>query len=102
LFLTNIDKFPQSAVVPFIASGAGGAAAPEGANPDLSLYYVDEDTPLVDIHGRVPKPGLYVLVAQYFQPNSPGKFTIIISREKITKPLWTQKYDTLYLLFFTT
>ena len=76
-------KFPQSAVVPFIASGAGGSAAPEGANPDLSLYYVDEDTPLVDIHGRVPKPGLYVLVAQYFQPNSPGK---ISKGKQLTKP----------------
>ena len=60
--------------MPFIPSGSGGSAAPEGANPDVSLFYVDEDTPLVDIHGRVPKPGLYVLVAQYFQPNSPGNF----------------------------
>ena len=65
----------QSTVVPFIQSGSG-AAAPEGANPDVSLYYVDEDTPLVDIHGRVPKPGLYVLVAQYFQPNSPGSSSL--------------------------
>ena len=64
--------------MPFIPSGSGGSAAPEGANPDVSLFYVDEDTPLVDIHGRVPKPGLYVLVAQYFQPNSPGNFRDVV------------------------
>jgi hypothetical protein len=32
--------------------------APEGSNPDVSLVYIDEDTPLADIHGRVPKPGM--------------------------------------------
>jgi len=48
------------------------SSVPEGSNPEANQLLVDEDTPMIDIHGRVPKPGLYVLVAQYFQPNSPG------------------------------
>ena len=33
------------------------------------MLYVNEFTEITDIEGKVPKPGLYVLVAQYYQPD---------------------------------
>ena len=33
------------------------------------MLYVNEFTEITDIEGEVPKPGLYVLVAQYYQPD---------------------------------
>ena len=39
--------------------------------------YVDELNPITDINGNVPKPGLYVLVAQYYQPDKPSKCILL-------------------------
>lgn len=36
------------------------------------LIYLDEQNPTVDILGKVPHPGEYVFVAQYYQPNHPA------------------------------
>ena len=45
---------------------------PEGIiDDDANLLYIDELNPITDIDGRVPKPGLYVLVAKYYQPDKP-------------------------------
>ncbi len=59
---------------PFLAEAAGEAERPKGIlDEDANLLYVDEADPIMDIHGRVPKPGLYVLVAQYYSPDEPSK-----------------------------
>ena len=48
---------------------------PEGIiDENANLLYVDELNPIPDIHGNIPKPGFYILVAQYYQPDKPSKF----------------------------
>ncbi len=37
-------------------------------NPDTQLIRIDPGQPLLDVTGTVPEPGVYVLVANYFQP----------------------------------
>ena len=46
------------------------------------FLYVDASSPIPDIKGRVPTPGLYVLVAQYKNenPGAVGLFAIHTSR----------------------
>ena len=62
------SEFPNppedSKVIPF--SEINSDVKPSG-------IYVDGLTPIVDITGNVPKPGLYVLVAQYYQQYKPCK-----------------------------
>ena len=62
------SEFPNppedSKVIPF--SEINSDVKPSG-------IYVDGLTPIVDITGNVPKPGLYVLVAQYYQQYKPSK-----------------------------
>ena len=62
------SEFPNppedSKVIPF--SEINSDVKPSG-------IYVDGLTDIVDITGNVPKPGLYVLVAQYYQQYKPSK-----------------------------
>ena len=49
---------------------SASAANPTGiSDTNANLLYVNEFTEITDIEGKVPKPGLYVLVAQYYQPD---------------------------------
>ena len=58
------DPPEDSKVIPF--SEINSDVKPSG-------IYVDGLTDIVDITGNVPKPGLYVLVAQYYQQYKPSK-----------------------------
>ena len=81
------SEFPNppedSMIIPFNGGEADSAAKPAGImDDDTTLLYVDEFNPITDISGRVPKPGLYVLVAQYYQPDKPSKICIAIAASK--------------------
>ena len=70
------SEFPNppqdSKVIPFTDSSSD--ARPAGIlDEDVTSLFVDESNPIVDVNGNVPKPGLYVLVAQYYQPDKPSK-----------------------------
>ncbi len=45
---------------------------PNILDEDTQLIRIDPDSPMVDVTGKVLQPGVYVLVANYFQPG-PGK-----------------------------
>lgn len=73
------DVFPAppegSVVVPFATETNLADALPPGIiDQDVRLVKIDPGTPLVDLTGSVPKPGLYVLVANYFQPGAGKEF----------------------------
>ena len=53
------------------------AVIPFSSGDQPSWFSVDENTAIPDVSGRVPKPGLYILVAQYKQDN-PGSTEIFI------------------------
>lgn len=38
------------------------------------LVYLDESDSMIDIAGKVPKPGPYTFIVHYFQPDHPGKW----------------------------
>lgn len=60
----------ESVVVPFNADQDG--SRPEGIiDDDANPFYADDTQPIPVLHGKVPQPGLYVLVAQYYQPDKP-------------------------------
>ena len=40
---------------------------------DKNALYIDENIPIPTINGALPKAGAYVLVADYYQPDMPGK-----------------------------
>lgn len=42
-----------------------------------TLVYLDDKNPSVDVEGKVPGPGQYVLVVHYYQPDHPGNFYLI-------------------------
>ena len=49
---------------------SASAANPTGiSDTNANLLYVNENTEITDIEGKVLNPGLYVLVAQYYQPD---------------------------------
>ena len=58
----------ETAVIPFRPPSPDDGTGQE----QPQLLYVDGTSDIEDIKGRVPKPGLYVLVAQYKQDN-PGE-----------------------------
>ena len=61
----------ESTEMPFKMNGNSGDK-PEGIlDNDANLLYIDDNIPITDIHGNVPKPGVYVLVAKYYQPDKP-------------------------------
>jgi laminin alpha 3/5 len=68
------DAPDESALLPFTGSSSPESSErPKGIiDEDANLLYVDDSNSIVDIHGRVPKPGLYVLVAHYYQPDKPS------------------------------
>ena len=41
---------------------------------DKNALYIDENIPIPTISGALPKAGVYVLVADYYQPDMPGKY----------------------------
>lgn len=73
---TFADPPDQSAIFPFVTSTQGGEARPQNLPPNFKdvttqLLYVDKDNPITDVTGAVPRPGYYVLVANYYHPG-PG------------------------------
>ena len=57
----------------YIGPEAGEAAQLQPDNlydKDAKLVYISGDNPIVDIKGQVPQPGYYVLVANYYQPDT--------------------------------
>lgn len=76
------DAPDESVILPFNQDSSSDSSPESSERPkgiidsDANLLYVDELTPISDIHGKVPKPGVYVLVAQYYQPDKPSKFMI--------------------------
>jgi hypothetical protein len=68
-------------VLPFV--GAGGKGRPSDHKPpgmhdpdNAQLLFIGGDNPVVDVTGAVPAPGYYVLVANYYQPEKPGKVAL--------------------------
>ena len=60
----------ESVVIPF--NNQDSNDKPEGIiDDDSNPLYVDANIPIPDLEGKVPAPGLYVLVAQYYQPDKP-------------------------------
>lgn len=37
------------------------------------LVYLDENDAMIDVIGKVPKPGLYTFIVHYYQPDHPGR-----------------------------
>ena len=66
---------PEDSVVSVpqqILDGYPAVNMPRGINDqNKQLVYINKDNPMVDVNGRVPKEGLYVIVAEYYQPNHP-------------------------------
>ena len=58
----------ETALIPFL---------PSTGQDQPQFFYIDGSSPIPDINGRVPNPGLYILVAQYKHnnPGSIGQFT---------------------------
>lgn len=55
-----------------ILDGYPAMELPKGINDkDKQLVFINKDNPMMDVSGRVPKEGLYVIVAEYYQPNHP-------------------------------
>ena len=53
-----------------VFQGGDSASNPSGIfDSDANLIHFDDE--ITDIQGKVPNPGLYVLVAQYYQPDKP-------------------------------
>ena len=82
------SEFPNppedSTMIPFNGGETDAASKPAGIlDEDTTLLYVDELNPITDINGRVPKPGLYVLVAQYYQPDKPSKICIATKSHRL-------------------
>lgn len=75
----------QSVILPFVVPGGGDGGAGEAADRmpegiydlDAQLLYIDGDKPILDITGAVPQPGIYVLVANYYQPDEAGTTCVL-------------------------
>lgn len=48
-----------------------GSRPPGIYDNSTKLIYLDEETNTIDVKAKVPQPGPYVFVVQYFQPNHP-------------------------------
>ena len=69
---TFSDPPDQSVILPFIGENDQPATnVPNGVfDDDRPVLYVDSENVIGDVIGTVPKPGYYVLVANYYQPGN--------------------------------
>ncbi|XP_023289722.1 laminin subunit alpha, partial [Orussus abietinus] len=69
--------FPDAADAKKIQFVTGSAFSETGTRPEgaydktIKLIYLDDSEAAVDVHAKVPQPGEYVFVVQYFQPDHP-------------------------------
>lgn len=42
------------------------------------LVYLSQESPITDVNSKVPQPGQYVFIVQYYQPDAPGKLSITL------------------------
>lgn len=66
---------PESKKIQFEQEAEGGipVQAPVVNFNTTSYVYLNPTEKIIDIKGKVPQPGLYVFVVQYYQPDFPGK-----------------------------